>query len=537
MASKSKKGFATFAFGILMGAPSLLFPFGRDQGLFHHIGREWALFGAMPYRDTFDLKPPPIYALHAILIVLMGEGMLPIRLAEWILVMLLGVAAAALAAPTERSAPLSSPPSVFNLGLGVLAANICYYGFFDFWDTGQCEIWCVTAVVLALWLLLRTHSRPFCAAVAAGALCGFAFAMKPPVAPMILVAIFFAAKKHWPNVKRAILSAFLFGFGSLASLLVIPAYFAKHGALTELIDVVIGYNRAYVAGDRSADGILDTLEQVALAHNRFDPWSTFVHSMLLLGIFRGGLDGRDRTMRQPYGLALSLVVTAALGVILQAKYYPYHWGLMVAGELIGILSIMSDGARILANAADKGSEKRSEGLRLAVLLTTFTLCFRHSKEWLNTSSYVVAYVVRARDRDWLTEKFRIGHLHFYVKEREHIGNWIREHSTPNDRLLVRGFEPSIYAMARRSYGGRFATTHHLTSDRVVYKRAEWLAQDLADIVRIKPRFVVAMKPRPDMPGWPDPKKIDSVPFFEALGYHSVHEQYNFVVMERSVPSN
>ena len=42
------------------GWASLTYPFGRDLGLYFYVGREWALRGAIPYRDVLDHKTPGI---------------------------------------------------------------------------------------------------------------------------------------------------------------------------------------------------------------------------------------------------------------------------------------------------------------------------------------------------------------------------------------------------------------------------------------------------------------------------------------------
>lgn len=65
---RSRPHFADLAFGTLamaLGASFLYAPLGRDQGAFIYIGREW-LHGRLPYRDSFDMKPPAIHALYAL---------------------------------------------------------------------------------------------------------------------------------------------------------------------------------------------------------------------------------------------------------------------------------------------------------------------------------------------------------------------------------------------------------------------------------------------------------------------------------------
>jgi hypothetical protein len=177
----SKSSAATLAIGMLFGAPSLAYPFGSDQALFWYVGRGWLLYGAIPYRDAFDVKPPPIFLLHGLASLISGGGMWGIRLVEWLAMIPLGFLAASIAtADGERTPKL-------RLALGVVAANVAYFGFFDFWDTAQCEVWCCLAVLAGLFVVLRTKLSMIRASALAGLLVGLAVLMKPPAAPLAFV--------------------------------------------------------------------------------------------------------------------------------------------------------------------------------------------------------------------------------------------------------------------------------------------------------------------------------------------------------------
>jgi hypothetical protein len=514
------------ALGMLFGAPSLAYPYGRDQGLFHYIGREWFVHGAVPYRDTFDLKPPPIYFVYGICARIFGDAMWGIRLVEWLLLVpLCGFLAASLStAKDERT-------SKMRIALGILGGNVLYFGFFDFWNSGQCEIWCATACLLAVWFVLRTQIPPFRAAALSGICAGFAFLMKPPAAPMVLVIIATVLAKHGvhrkENRKPALLALVSFGGAAIGVGLVTLLYFVKAGAFTELVDVLVNYNREYVKYDRDGNDLSDFVTRVFGDHHHYDPWATALHFFIVLGVVRGGIDGRDKDARPRWILAAAFLATAALGVFVQAKFYQYHYGLLVTGEMLGGLLILGDLERRLA--ATRG---KTVLLALAPLLL-FLLSFPHFRRHFEYAAWTARYVFGTEERDWFTDKFRAPGIHYYFKDREQIGVWVREHSNPDDKVLVRAFEPTIYVSAQRSYGGRFATTHHLNSHKVLYRRAEWRAQDRRDIERIKPRYIVAMRPRPDMTSWPDPEEIDDATFFAQFGYRQVHAMYQFVVMERA----
>lgn len=510
------------ALGMLIGAPSLLYPYGRDQGLFHYIGREWFVHGAVPYRDTFDLKPPPIYLVYGIVARIFGDAMWGIRLVEWLLLVpLLGFFCASLSSAWDERTPK------MRIASGIFVANLLYFGFFNFWNSGQCEIWCALACVAGVWIVVRTKLSLHRAAAAAGVCAGFAFLMKPPAALMVLVIAIALFWKHREDRKRALLGVVTFGAASLAVLLVTILYFVKAGAFTEMVDVVFNYNRAYVKGDREGNTFGEFLARTSGDHNHYDPWATVVHFIAVLGAVRGGIDGKDRDALRRWRLGAAFLVTAAIGVFVQAKFYHYHYGLIVAGELLVVLLLLGDLERMLAKSRAKLA------LVIGAPLVLWVLSAQPFRTYLEISRAGWGYLFGGDTREQFADHFREGYVFYYYKDREQVGNWVREHSQPDDRILVRAFEPTVYVTAQRSYGGRFATTHHLNSQKVLYRRAEWRAEDVRDIERLKPRFVIARRARPDMPGWPLPADIDDAAWFAQFGYREVYAAYDFVVMERT----
>src|SRR5689334_10365233 len=59
----------------------LMFPFGRDQGIYALVG-EGILRGQVPYRDLWDFKPPGVFLVYAFAQGIFGKSMLAPRLLE-----------------------------------------------------------------------------------------------------------------------------------------------------------------------------------------------------------------------------------------------------------------------------------------------------------------------------------------------------------------------------------------------------------------------------------------------------------------------
>jgi hypothetical protein len=59
---------------LLRGLPDLRYPIGVDQGIYSIVG-QGLLHGQLPYRDFWDLKPPGIYYIYALIVKIFGPVM------------------------------------------------------------------------------------------------------------------------------------------------------------------------------------------------------------------------------------------------------------------------------------------------------------------------------------------------------------------------------------------------------------------------------------------------------------------------------
>jgi len=139
---------ATLAFGSV----SLIYPFGRDQGI-HAFIADSVLDGKVLYRDIFNMKPPLTTGVHALALVLFGHSMTAIRLLDllWtVATSLLVFAFARRAFGNPRAAALA----------GVLY-SLQYYGC-DFWTTAQTDGWLNLPLAVSFLLALRGWREGIC---------------------------------------------------------------------------------------------------------------------------------------------------------------------------------------------------------------------------------------------------------------------------------------------------------------------------------------------------------------------------------------
>ncbi len=500
--------------GVAMGAASLTYPFSRDQGLFYYVGREWAEHGTLPYRDALEQKTPLIYAVHAILVFLTGENTWAIRAAELLAVVAIGflAAEAARGARTEPRAPGA-------VGAAILGVSAFYYGYFSFEDTANCELWCVLFILGSMVAVSRVRDDRLACALG-GVLFGLALLGKPPslcFAPFVIYRLVERVRAR--GGSRSLLLRGLGGFtaGSAFVGLVVALYFAARGGLDAMIDVIFRANAYCTAREHLPYSEIWHFTSVRIGW--FLPVAHIVVVASTIAVVRGWRKG-DHALVTRYGRVLLLVVAAYASVFMQLKFHPYHYALMLVGFGIFYATAYEDLARMTASVA----AKRALPFVYAGVTLAITVLMVPPDVWRDHLVNAVRFAAQGRSLRELHATFKSTATRVDIEGSESAGAYILAHSAPSDTIVVRGYEPQVYASAQRHYAGRFFWSPWLTLASREYKRAEWLAADLESFNRSQPRFAVAC----DGPA----AELDAPAWFEARGYVRREKFGAFVVLER-----
>jgi len=489
---------AAVAFGLV----SLTYPFGRDQGLYFYVAREWVKHGSIPYRDILDHKTPGIYFIHALSILVFGETMWGIRVLELGAVLACGAAAAAIASPPEER--LRRP----ILAGGAFAMSLLYFGSFDFWDTAQSEIWYTLFGFLAVAFARRAPSLPR-AALAAGAFAGAAVIMKPP-------AIWFAfaaagvliqriAKAGEANIPTLALHAARFAGAAAIVPVLSLGYFAAHGALGALVDVVVGANGYYVKHEKGADNIIDA---IVGGVRHFAPLSVLLPLGAVFAILYGRRE-QNKEMVARSSLGLLLLAAGFMATAMQGKFYLLHQGSMI-GPLC-VLAIVF--ALNLENIVKGALGTIAPAVLLFCMFCVSAWTGGGLLMWKAAVHTALDYRAGRISREDYIKTFRRPNVAFWYDQSVHVADWLAAHTTPEDSVTVRGFEPQIYALANRRHVGRFFWTTFIVNPDRAYRREEWLAEDLRDVTEHPPKYIVSID-------WAQ-SSVDSKAWAEQLGYERV----------------
>lgn len=500
----------------VLGVASLPLPFGRDQGLYYYVGREWMLRGAIPYRDVFDHKTPGIYVLHALSVYLFGEVQWGIRVVDFVAVLLTGLVIARL------SSPAGEPVEPGARGRAWALVSVLFYGMLNYWDTAQSELH--YALLGCSSVLCARHVRRIeLAAGLAGCFAGLALIMKPPVVWLVLVgvAILLLRLKRAGSPRQFALGAAAYAVGALAPLLATYIYFARHDAIPALLDVVVGANGYYVSHEHDKRPLLNALDSSHEYLVMYAPISTLLVGGGLLA-FAWVRRARDARWTSRFGFAFALMLAAYSAAAMQMKFYLLHWTVMVPA--LGVLACTLGSYLSEQLRARRFGEGFVRWAPLMLFLVVY-LFSGHARGWVQQQGRTLRYLVGADDRQTFADHFAYPWMHFSYGDSEWVGNWLRDHTSPDEPVAVRGFEPEVYAVARRRHFGRFFWTEFLTQPARAYRRAEYLAEDRAALLANPPRYLVARLDTKDA-------YADSVPYAAALGYEVVATRGDFAIMQR-----
>jgi hypothetical protein len=248
--------------------PSLAQPAGGDQSLYLYSGQRLAQ-GDVPYRDVFDQKPPGIMATYALLwrvwphqSVVPAADLAATLLTAWLLVIL----GRRLCGPTAGFGGaaiflLLGDPSIQRLGGLTIRA--------------QCETFIALAVTASLVAVTSPRGRAwrFILGGVTLALAGWlkynaiAYAL-----PLVVAIAYWRPRSEFAGEPptAGVANLVSFGAGAVGFSLLVLAYFAANGALTDLKLATIDYNLQYSRETYASSGPIAYFVTMPLTRARVD---------------------------------------------------------------------------------------------------------------------------------------------------------------------------------------------------------------------------------------------------------------------------
>ncbi|MEO1663503.1 MAG: glycosyltransferase family 39 protein [Chloroflexota bacterium] len=466
---------------LLLAAPMLTYPLGRDQGEFAIIG-SGILQGAVPYVDLWNPKPPAVFYTYAAAIQTMGHNVMALRALDLILFLPMAAALYGIGKRLESAA----------VGLWAVALYGVFYFTETFWTLTQNDGIAAVPMALAVWcvfILLDTprdeqNGRRYTLAGMCGALCALSLWFKYPYLFFIvaLVVGYLLARRAFVigEVIAFCGGGLMVGLGGMAYLASIGAFEAWITSATVTAGYTAqGYDLATFRDDMLRYGVFRLRQWHVL-------WVLAGAKVLLFYTKPAEIhtDSGNRTVteRSKWRIIMLWLMGTAVAMLVQAKGYDYHWLPMLPP-----LALLGAGATDWALRAVGHNVPNTHGW--ISRLTTITIAL------------VLATLLAARTwgtaLPYLTGRTPITEYHahfiggeFVADESLHVSQYLREHTTPNDTLYIWGFRPEIYYMSDLRPASRFIFQFPLVAE---WYPPEWQQQNVDTLWASLPPYVVVVQ--------------------------------------------
>ncbi len=473
---------------LLVMAPTLLFPFGRDQAVFAYMAKA-ITEGAVPYRDAWDLKPPGIYLLYASLVALMGDRsieswMVASRVVDVLATCSMGVL-------LLRVAERMGLSRVAGVSAAAWYAALYLEG--TYWSLGQAESAANLLVVAAAALCLEGDRRDL---PAAGRLIGVPVAL--PVA--FLVGMLAGGVVLLKGTSLLPLAPFVPALFQRDRRLGVPLGLAAGAGLVLPIVVVVGW----LAATGGLAAYLDIQTGFVAGYARMhmgDGWARFTGLIwhtggwLMRTAFPAGLALLGLWIHIPVRRRLGAAVgLGLLAVILQEKYFGYHWQPTL--PWMALLAGVGAERCLKVLVPEKGTR-----LVPAVVVALAWSMFSQPGPYIDLA---LAGLGRISERRRL-QAFGVPSAgdYSFLGDRD-AARYIRRTTRRDDGLFIWGFEPLIYLLSGRPCPTRFFFNVPLTS---TFARPAWREELLRELDHRPPTlFIVA---RRDSIPWASGRQGDS----------------------------
>jgi len=433
-------------------------PLDRDEGEYAYFG-QLLLQGIPPYAQAYNFKMPGIYAVYALMLAAFGQTPAGIHLGL-LVVNVVTIALLFLVVRRRFDTRVAVVAAVTFAGLSLsprLLSTAAYAEHF------------VLPPVLA-GLLILPHAierRSMAAYLGSGALFGTAFVVKQSAGAFLLFAVLYILLGMRDDTRLRLAASAALVAGALAPFAAVCLVMVLAGTFANFWFWTFTYAFAYATAMPLAKGV----RNLGNALRWILPTSYLVAGLACLGLSALFWD-RPTPARRRF---LALLVGASLLATSAGFYFRAQYFILLLPALAILTGVAVDAV------ARRLSSVRARMLRYGIPIVLATVPLLHLV-------YLERTILFA---DTPHEASRAIYGSNPFPESVEIGRYIREHTSPSERIAVVGSEPQIYFYARRLAATGYVYTYALMEPQPY--AAAMQRQMIREIEILDPRFVVYAK--------------------------------------------
>lgn len=157
---------------------------------------------------------------------------------------------------------------------------------------------------------------------------------------------------------------------------------------------------------------------------------------------------------------------------------------------------MAFGLVALVDEARRLTEKRvgfylARAWPLLAIALGYYFTPEHRRVLLREPPQVYAYLTHKQSREDYARFFYSPGMNYYQVDIDAVSDYLIQNAKREDQIVVRGFSPQVYAQTGMRCPSRFFWTNYIYFP-TAYRRADFLEEDHAAIVRARPRYIATV---------------------------------------------
>ncbi len=425
------------------------FPFDSDHWIFFYIGKHWAMGQAL-YVDMWDHKAPLIFGYNALLYKLFGDNIVLHRIAFTVVALLAMFVFYKTAQTLYKTLNINNAEWIARLStlLFVFLANLS-----EFTNSGNNnENLGILFICLTLWTYLLYRKNPAQSQgylLASGAFAGMLFFLKGNFAVLLLPILFDLFIVHYKKWAKMIAAYAIFAFTPVLMAFAWAQYFVSQGTFKEFIIASFSFNSKYIRAlgwDLHSPGLLIFIGILVLVIAFFVPF-----------LIRAIKEFWQPPRELPFFVPI-MAVSVILFMLLLGTFYP-HYYLMALPYLC-----------LVFGTTTTASFKKKKLPKVVILSLILAVLYLVSlKQLYNTFS---------------------GSVQVEAKQQQAAAQYVREHTTPQQKFFAYVYGATMYQYAQRDSGARYISASHPLIDYKYNFGYNFNTKFITDMERNETKYVI-----------------------------------------------
>lgn len=454
---------------IFFAYPFIFMPFGSDQAIFAYIGgiiNE----GGIPYLDAWDVKPPLIYYIYSIALKIGGHSTISLRLCDLLYFFITMLCMYFLGKELYSR----------KVGMGAsLCLGLLYFFTNSYWEFSQCESFMILPMIVSVFFCCKAiKDRKWFLYFGSGFFSGIVFMIKLTgivILFPVFLYLFCAVYRHDP---RRLFPLFLLRFlyiilGVTTSMGIVFLWFYANGGIFDMLYTLFVYD---IEHGRSAINL--TTDYLHLSFLGFIRRYFFVlfPAIIAFTTKRHVLFSSKNMLL--YGWTLSMLLV----FFVQGRFYHYHMLPIIAPfSLLGA-------ERFLTLYNDCSWNKKVFFLKKKVVLSLVSavliIIATEPQVFLGIKNFKLF-----PSNDFYNDAIFIPSGGFSLSSSKKVAEYIHKNTSPEDNIIIWGFQPLIYFLSQRKAPTRFFFNTPLIAP-FSSNRDTWRKEFLSDIKHSLPKYFI-----------------------------------------------